>query len=147
KQLKSEQPELKIIVLSMYPEEQYGVRALKAGAMGYLNKQSASDTLITAISQVVSGKKYISETLAEQLLNNLIGESQELMHQSLSNREYQTLCLMASGKSLSEISTIMTLSPKTVSVYRNRMLAKMGFANNAEAMHYAISHHLIESED
>jgi len=69
------------------------------------------------------------------------------MHQSLSNREYQTLCLMASGKSLSEISTIMTLSPKTVSVYRNRMLAKMGFANNAEAMHYAISHHLIESED
>jgi len=147
KQLKSEQPELKIIVLSMYPEEQYGVRALKAGAMGYLNKQSASDTLITAIRQVVSGKKYISEALAEQLLNNLIGESQELMHQSLSNREYQTLCLMASGKTLTEISEIMTLSPKTVSVYRSRMLAKMGFTNNAEAIHYAIAHHLVESED
>ncbi len=147
KQLKTEQPELKIIVLSMYPEEQYGVRALKAGAMGYINKQSASDTLISAILQVASGKKYISEALAEQLLNNLIGESQELMHQSLSNREYQTLCLMASGKSLSEISEIMTLSPKTVSVYRSRMLAKMGFSNNAEAMHYAITHHLVESQD
>ena len=147
KQFRSEHPELKIIVLSMYPEEQYGVRALKAGAMGYINKQSASDTLINAIRLVVSGKKYISETLAEQLLNNLIGESQELMHQSLSNREYQTLCLMASGKTLSEISEIMSLSPKTVSVYRSRMLAKMGFTNNAEAMHYAITHHLVESDD
>ncbi|MFA6063191.1 MAG: response regulator transcription factor [Gallionella sp.] len=147
KQFKSEQPELKIIVLSMYPEDQYGVRALKAGAMGYINKQGASDTLITAIRQVLSGKKYISETLAEQLLNNLIGESQELMHQSLSNREYQTLCLMASGKSLSDISEIMMLSPKTVSVYRSRMLAKMGFSNNAEAIHYAITHHLVESQD
>jgi two-component system invasion response regulator UvrY len=147
KQFKSEQPELKIIVLSMYPEDHYGVRALKAGAMGYINKQSASDVLIEAIRQVISGKKYISEALAEQLLNNLIGDSQELMHQSLSNREYQTLCLMASGKTLSEISAIMTLSPKTVSVYRSRMLAKMGFTNNAEAIHYAISHHLVDSQD
>lgn len=147
KRFKSEQPDLKIIVLSMYPEDQYGVRALKAGAVGYLNKQSASDTLISAIRQVLSGKKYISESLAEQLLNNLIGDSQELMHQSLSNREYQTLCLMASGKTLSDISEIMMLSPKTVSVYRSRMLAKMGFTNNAEAIHYAITHHLVESQD
>ncbi len=147
KRFKAEQPELKTIVLSMYPEDQYGVRALKAGAMGYINKQSASDVLIKAIRQVIGGKKYISETMAEQLLNNLIGESQELMHQKLSNREYQTLCLMASGKSLSDISQIMTLSPKTVSVYRSRMLAKMGFTNNAEAIHYAISHHLVESQD
>ncbi|MCX7194111.1 MAG: response regulator transcription factor [Proteobacteria bacterium] len=146
KQFKSEQPDLKIIVLSMYPEDQYGVRALKAGAMGYINKQSASDVLIKAIRHVISGKKYISETLAEQLLNNLIGESQELMHQKLSNREYQTLCLMASGKSLSDISQIMALSPKTVSVYRSRMLAKMGFTNNAEAIHYAITHQLVESQ-
>lgn len=147
KQFKNEQPDLKIIVLSMYPEDQYGVRALKAGAMGYINKQSASDVLLNATRQVLSGKKYISETLAEQLLNNLIGESQDLMHQSLSNREYQTLCLMASGKSLSDISEIMNLSPKTVSVYRGRMLAKMGFTNNAEAIHYAITHHLVESQD
>lgn len=146
KQFNSEQPDLKIIVLSMYPEDQYGVRALKAGAMGYINKQSASDVLTKAIRQVISGKKYIGETLAEQLLNNLVGESQELMHQNLSNREYQTLCLMASGKSLNDISQIMSLSPKTVSVYRSRMLAKMGFTNNAEAMHYAIAHHLVESK-
>jgi len=147
KQFKTEQPDLKIIVLSMYPEDQYGVRALKAGAMGYINKQSASDVLLHATRQVLSGKKYISDTLAEQLLNNLIGESQDLMHQSLSNREYQTLCLMASGKSLSDISEIMNLSPKTVSVYRGRMLAKMGFTNNAEAIHYAITHHLVESQE
>src|SRR3989339_1800841 len=110
KQLKSEQPDIKIIVLSMYPEDQYGVRTLKAGAMGYINKQSAPEKLVGAIHQVVGGKKYISETLSEQLLSNLIGESQDLMHQSLSNREYQTLCLMASGKSLSDISEIMMLS-------------------------------------
>jgi DNA-binding NarL/FixJ family response regulator len=147
KQFKVEQPDLKIIVLSMYPEEQYGVRALKSGAMGYINKQSASDTLIKAIHQVLSGKKYISETLAEQLLDSLIGESKSLLHQKLSNREYQTLCLMASGKSLTEIAEIMTLSPKTVSVYRSRMLTKMGFTNNAEAIHYAIAHQLVEVRD
>ncbi|OGS76546.1 MAG: DNA-binding response regulator, partial [Gallionellales bacterium GWA2_55_18] len=134
KQLKSEQPDIKIIVLSMYPEDQYGARTLKAGAMGYINKQSAPEKLVGAIRHVISGKKYISETLAEQLLNNLIGESQELLHQSLSNREYQTLCLMSSGKSLTEISEIMLISPKTVSVYRARMLEKMGFRNNAEAV-------------
>lgn len=146
KQLKSEQPDIKIIVLSMYPEDQYGVRALKAGAVGYINKQSAPDKLVGAIQQVISGKKYISETLAEQLLSNLIGESQDLLHQSLSNREYQTLCLMSSGNSLTEISEIMMLSPKTVSVYRARMLEKMNFKNNAEAVHYAIAHHLVDAK-
>lgn len=147
KQLKSEQPDIKIIVLSMYPEEQYGVRALKAGAMGYINKQSAPEKLVGAIQQVIGGKKYISAPLAEQLLSNLIGESHELMHQNLSNREYQTLCLMASGKSLTEISEIMVLSPKTVSVYRARMMEKMGFKNNAEAVHYAIAHDLVEAKN
>ncbi|MBY0575454.1 MAG: response regulator transcription factor [Gallionellaceae bacterium] len=147
KQLKSEHPDIKIIVLSMYPEEQYGVRALKAGAMGYINKQSAPEKLVGAIQQVIDGKKYISAPLAEQLLSNLIGESQELMHQNLSNREYQTLCLMASGKSLTEISEIMVLSPKTVSVYRARMMEKMGFKNNAEAVHYAIAHDLVDAKN
>lgn len=146
KQLKSEQPDIKVIVLSMYPEDQYGVRALKAGAMGYINKQSAPEKLVGAIRHVISGKKYISEAMSEQLLNNLIGESQALMHQSLSNREYQTLCLMSSGKSLTEIAEVMLLSPKTVSVYRARMLEKMGFKNNAEAVHYAIAHHLVDAK-
>ncbi|MDD2685017.1 MAG: response regulator transcription factor [Gallionella sp.] len=147
KQIRVEHPDTKVIVLSMYPEDQYGVRALKSGAMGYINKQSAPDNLLEAVRQVLSGKKYITEVVAEQLLNNLIGESQDLMHQSLSNREYQTLCLMASGKSLTEIAEIMLLSPKTVSVYRARMLEKMGFKNNAEAVHYAISHHLVEADN
>ena len=145
KQLKSEQPDVKVIVLSMYPEDQYGVRSLKAGASGYLNKQSAPDQLIGAIRQVLGGKKYIGEIMAEQLLNNMIGTSAELMHQTLSNREYQTLCLIASGKTLTEIAETMTLSPKTVSVYRSRMLEKMGFKNNAEAIHYAVSYHLVDS--
>ncbi len=147
RQLKIEHPAVKVIMLSMYPEDQYGIRALKAGAVGYINKQSAPEKLTSAVKTVLNGKKYISEDLAEQLLNTLVGESQELMHQSLSNREYQTLCLMASGKSLTEISEIMLLSPKTVSVYRSRMLEKMGFKNNAEAIHYAISHKLIEASD
>lgn len=142
-QLKSEQPDIKIIVLSMHPEDQYGVRMLKAGAVGYVNKQSAPEKMVSAIRHVMSDKKYISEKLAEQLLNNVIGKSQELMHQSLSNREYQTLCLMASGNSLTEISKIMLLSPKTISVYRGRMLEKMGFKNNAKAVHYAIAHQLV----
>lgn len=145
KQLKQEQPDIKVIVLSMYPEDQYGVRSLKAGASGYLNKQSAPDQLIGAIQQVISGKKYIGEIMAEQLLNTMIGNSEELMHQTLSNREYQTLCLIASGKTLTEIAESMTLSPKTVSVYRARMLEKMGFKNNAEAIHYAISYHLVDA--
>lgn len=145
KQLKQEQPDIKVIVLSMYPEDQYGVRSLKAGASGYLNKQSAPDLLIGAIRQVLGGKKYIGEIMAEQLLNSMIGTSQELMHQTLSNREYQTLCLIASGKTLTEIAESMTLSPKTVSVYRARMLEKMGFKNNAEAIHYAISYHLVDA--
>jgi two-component system invasion response regulator UvrY len=145
KQFKSEQPDVKVIVLSMYPEDQYGVRSLKAGASGYLNKQSAPDQLIGAIRQVLGGKKYIGEIMAEQLLNNMIGTSAELMHQTLSNREYQTLCLIASGKTLTEIAETMTLSPKTVSVYRSRMLEKMGFKNNAEAIHYAVSYHLVDS--
>ncbi len=143
RQLKAEHPDIKVIVLSMHPEDQYGMRTLKAGALGYLNKQSAPEMLVGAVRQVVGGKRYISEAMAEQLLNNMVGESQELLHQSLSNREYQTLCLMASGKSLSEIADGMSLSPKTVSVYRGRMLEKMGFKNNAEAIHYAISNHLV----
>lgn len=147
KQIRIEHPDIKVIVLSMYPEDQYGLRALKLGAMGYINKQSASDNLLEAVQQVLEGKKYISGTVAEQLLNNLIGESQELLHQSLSNREYQTLCLMASGKSLTEISEIMILSPKTISVYRARMLEKMSFKNNAEAVHYAISNKLVDASN
>ena len=144
KQLKTNQPQLPVLMLSMHPEEQYALRSMKAGAAGYLNKQSAPLQLVTAIRQVASGKKYISTELAEQLANGLSQGYQELLHQTLSNREYQTLCLMATGKKLSEMADIMSLSPKTVSVYRSRLLEKMKLKNNAEAIHYAISNHLIE---
>lgn len=144
KQIKINQPQLPVLMLSMHPEEQYALRSMKAGAAGYLNKQSAPLQLVTAIRQVASGKKYISTELAEQLANGLSQGYQELLHQTLSNREYQTLCLMASGKKLSEMADIMSLSPKTVSVYRSRLLEKMKLKNNAEAIHYAISNHLIE---
>ncbi|MBI5436697.1 MAG: response regulator transcription factor [Nitrosomonadales bacterium] len=145
RQLKLQCPGLPILILSMHPDEQYAMRSIRAGAAGYMNKQSAPSQLVTAIRQVASGRKYISSTLAEQLANDLAKDSpQEVSHQILSNREYQTLCLMASGKSLSEMADIMSLSAKTVSVYRARMLEKMGFKNNAAAVRYALNHHLIE---
>ncbi|MDE2310972.1 MAG: response regulator transcription factor [Betaproteobacteria bacterium] len=144
-QMKLQCPGLPILILSMHPDEQYAMRSIRAGAAGYMNKQSAPSQLVTAIRQVASGRKYISNALAEQLANGLTKDSQqEVSHQILSNREYQTLCLMASGKSLSEMADIMSLSAKTVSVYRARMLEKMGFKNNAEAVRYALNHHLIE---
>lgn len=144
KQVKQDKPQLPVLMLSMHPEEQYALRSLKAGASGYLNKQSAPAELINAIRQVAGGKKYISSQLAEELAQGLSEGYQELSHQTLSNREYQTLCLMASGKKLSEMAEIMSLSPKTVSVYRARLLEKMKLKTNAEAIHYAITHHLID---
>lgn len=144
KQIKLTQPQLPVLMLSTHAEEQYALRSMKAGAAGYLNKQSAPAQLVTAIRQVANGKKYISNEMAEQLANGLTQGFQELLHQTLSNREYQTLCLMASGKKLSEMAAIMSLSAKTVSVYRARLLEKMKLKNNAEAIHYAITHHLIE---
>lgn len=144
KHIRKIKPKLPVLILSMHPEEQYALRSLKAGAAGYLNKQGAPAELVTAIRQVASGKKYISTSLASEIANGLSQGFQELSHQTLSNREYQTLCLMASGKKLSEMAQIMSLSPKTVSVYRSRLLEKMNLKTNAEAIHYAITNHLID---
>jgi len=144
KQLKLNHPQLAVLILSMHAEDQYAVRAMKAGAAGYLNKQSVPAQLVDAIRQVAAGKKYISNELAQQLAQGLTEGFQELLHQTLSNREYQTLCLLASGKKLSEMAEIMSLSAKTVSVYRARLLDKMKLKNNAEAIQYAISNHLLE---
>lgn len=144
KQLKLNQPNLPVLMLSMHAEDQYAVRAMKAGASGYLNKQSVPSQLVDAIRQVGQGKKYISNELAQQLAAGLTEGFQELLHQTLSNREYQTLCLLASGKKLSEMAEIMSLSTKTVSVYRARLLDKMKLKNNAEAIQYAINNHLLE---
>ena len=145
KQMKLQCPTLPVLILSMHPDEQYAMRSIKAGASGYMNKQSAPSQLVTAIRKVASGKKYISSELAEQLADGLTNDKQQdVSHKILSNREYQTLCLMAAGKSLSEMADIMSLSAKTVSVYRSRMLEKMQLKNNAEAVRYAINNHLIE---
>jgi len=144
KLVKKEFPKLPVLILSMYPEDQYAVRAIRAGAGGYLTKQSAADQLVTAIRRVVTGRKYITPELAEALANTLGRDVSAAPHASLSDREYQTMCLIASGKALSQIAVELSLSAKTVSVYRARLLEKMGLANNAEITHYALKHGLVE---
>ena len=144
KLIKKEFPRLPVLILSMYPEEQYAIRALKAGAAGYLTKQSAPELLVTAIRQVASGKKYVSPSLAEELANAIGDDSERPAHEKLSDREYQTLCTIASGKTPTEIAEALNLSVKTVSVYRARLLEKMNLRNNAELTHYGLKHGLAE---
>ncbi|WP_374485552.1 response regulator [Zoogloea sp.] len=144
KLIKKECPRLPVLILSMYPEEQYAIRALKAGAAGYLTKQSAPDLLVTAIRQVASGKKYVSPSVAEELVNAIGKDNERPAHEKLSDREYQTLCLIASGKTPAEIAEALNLSVKTVSVYRARLLEKMNLRNNAELTHYGLKHGLAE---
>ncbi len=142
--LKKEHPGIKVLMLSMHRETLYAVRALKSGAAGYLNKQSAPDQLVDAIRLVASGKKYISPEVAQELASAVSGERQSLPHETLSNREYQTLCLIASGLPVSAIADQLALSVKTISMYRSRLLQKMQLKNNAELTHYAIKHGLVE---
>ena len=144
KLIKKEFPRLPVLILSMYPEEQYAIRALKAGASGYLTKQSAPDLLVTAIRQVASGKKYVSPSLAEELANAIGEDSERPAHEKLPDRESQTLCMIASGKTPTEIAEALNLSVKTVSVYRARLLEKMHLRNNAELTHYGLKHGLAE---
>ena len=144
KLLKKEFPKLPVLILSMHPEEHYAIRALKAGASGYLTKQSAPEQLVTAIRQVAGGKKYVSAAVAEELANAIGEDTDKLPHEKLSDREYQTLCMIASGKALSQIAEELNLSVKTVSVYRARLLEKMRLKNNAELTHYGLKHGLVE---
>ena len=144
KLIRKEFPRLHVLMLSMYPENQYAVRALKAGAAGYLTKQTVASQLVSAIRQVHQGRKYVTPGVAEELASNVDFDSDKPLHHELSNREYQTLCLIASGKTLTEIGKQMSISVITVSVYRARVLEKMRMKNNAELTHYAIKHHLVE---
>ncbi len=144
KLIKKENPKLPVLMLSMHPEEHYAIRALKAGAAGYLTKQSAPEQLVGAIRQVASGKKYVSASLAEELAKAIGDDTEKAPHEKLSDREYQTLCMIASGKTLSQIADELNLSVKTVSVYRARLLEKMKMRNNAELTHYGLKHHLVE---
>jgi two-component system invasion response regulator UvrY len=144
KQLRSERPKLPVLVLSMHSEDQYAVRVLKAGASGYLTKDSAPDELVKAIRKVVSGGRYVSAFLAEKLAFEIGTDSNRLPHETLSDREFQVLRGIAAGKSVTEIAAELYLSPKTVSTYRARLLQKMNLTTNAELIHYAIQNHLID---
>ncbi len=144
KQVKKDQPNLAVLVLSMHTEHEFAVRALKAGAAGYLNKQSAPAQLVTAIRQVAAGDKYVSPTVAQELANAIGTDVDQPLHDSLSDREFQTLCQIAAGKTLADISAEMFLSPKTVSVYRARLLEKLKLTNNSELIRYAIKNKLVD---
>ena len=143
KELKKERPKLPVLVLSIYPEKQYAVRSLKAGASGYLTKESAPEELIAAIGKVAQGGKYFSSSFAQNLVNHLEEDAEKLVHEMLSDREYQVMLLIASGKTASKIADEMCLSIKTVSTYRSRALTKMGMKNNSVFTNYAIRNGLI----
>ncbi|MBK7685706.1 MAG: response regulator transcription factor [Rhodocyclaceae bacterium] len=144
KQLKKEFPRSPVLILSMHPEEQFAVRALKAGASGYLNKQSAPEQLVTAIRQVATGKKYVSAAVAQQLANAISDDSDKPPHERITDREYQVLSLIASGKTLTQVAETLNLGVATVSTYRARLLEKMGLRSTAELIRYGLENGLVE---
>ncbi len=144
KEIRDEHPKLPVLMLSMYPEDQYAMRALRSGASGYMTKDSPPAELITAIRTVAAGRKYISSDLAERLAYNLNADMKKEPHEILSDREYQVLCMIASGKTLTDIGDQLSLSVKTISTYRSRILEKMQLKNNAEMTNYAIRNNLVD---
>lgn len=144
KDIKAEYPKLPVLVLSVHREEQYAVRTLKSGAAGYINKKSAPDELIEAIRIVSTGRKYISHSVADTLVTNLEPNADKPLHELLSDREYQVMCMIASGKSVSTISRELNLSVKTISTFRSHILRKMNMKDNAEITHYAIKNQLVD---
>lgn len=144
KQLRREHPHLPILVLSMHPEDQFALRAIRAGASGYLTKESAPDELVTAIRRVVSGAHYLSPWLSERLAREITSGSASAIHESLSDREYQVMLKIASGKSTKQIAEELCLSPKTVGTYRLRLARKMELASDAELTAYVFRNRLLE---
>ncbi|MCK4556918.1 MAG: response regulator transcription factor [Candidatus Aminicenantes bacterium] len=142
--MKRQKPKLVVLVLSMHPEEQYAVQALKEGASGYLTKKSAPDELLTALRKVSSGGKYVSSSLAEKLAYALEKDGEKPPHETLSVREYEVMRMIASGKTVTEIARELFLSPKTISTYRARILEKMRMKNNAQLVRYAIKNRLVD---
>ena len=141
--IRHEKPGLPVLILSMHPEEQYAVRMLKAGAAGYVTKESAADVLIGAIRKVAAGGLYVSSVLAEKLASTLSPDSTVPLHQQLSNREFQVMSMLASGVTLREIADALCLSEKTITTYRARVLEKLGVRNNVELTRYAMEHKLL----
>ena len=144
KSIRAEFPRLPILVLSAHPEDQYAVRVVRAGAMGYLTKESAEADLVVAVRRVASGKRYLTQALAASLLDALDTNPDEDPHAALSDREYQVLRLIASGMTVGGIAEHLSLSVKTVSTYRSRLLQKMGMSNNSEITRYALENGLVE---
>ena len=141
--LKDEGNPVKVLVVSMYPEDQYAIRALRGGAYGYVNKAGDPQIIVQAVRTVAQGRKYVTPEIAQMLVESLTSPTPGQAHDSLSDRELQTLTMIASGKRLSDIATELSLSPKTVSVYRARVLQKLGLANNSELTVYAIRNGLV----
>ncbi|MDH5784956.1 MAG: response regulator transcription factor [Chromatiales bacterium] len=144
KQIKAEWKKLPVLMLSMYSEEQYAMRAIRSGASGYMTKETAPDELLNAINKVMHGGRYISAEVAEKLVFDQDEGGDELPHHLLSDREYEVLRRIASGHTVSEIAEQLNLSVKTISTYRSRILEKMKMKHNAELTHYAIKHELVE---
>lgn len=144
KDLMNLQPAVRIIMLTMYPEERFAVRAIKSGATGYLTKETAPDELIKAIRIVYSGHNYITPLIAEKIVNELQGKEETAPHEKLSSREFEVMCMIGSGKTINEIAELMSLSSRTVSTYRTRILEKMDVKNNAMIIRYAIDNGLVE---
>lgn len=144
KTIRKEWPRLQVLMLSMYPEDQFAVRALRAGAAGYLTKHSSPEKIVEAVRRLATGKKFISPEIAESLIDVLDSDPDVPPHELLSDREFQTLRLIASGKTLSQVAATLCLSPKTISVYRARILDKMRMKSSAELTHYALKAGLTE---
>ncbi len=143
-QIKAEHPQIAVLVLSIHPEEQYAVRALQAGASGYLTKDTAPDELAAAIRKVAEGGRYVSAALAEKLAFDPGSDIKTAPHEALSKREFQVLCLIGSGKTVTETASLLHLSTKTVSTYRRHILEKMGMQSNADLIRYAIENRLVD---
>ena len=143
-ELKALYPKLPVMILSIFPEDHYGTRFLKAGASGYLQKSSATDQLIDAIRKVFNGGKYISSALTDRLVTNLNRDHERPLHESLTDREFQVFCLLATGKKLKEIADELCLSINTISTYRSRILQKMDMSSNADVIRYAIKNKLVK---
>ncbi len=147
KELKGLKPKLPVLILSIHPEEQYAVRVLKAGASGYLTKECAPDELIAAIKSISAGHKYVTSFLGEKLASQMELEAAKPPHEALSDREYQVMLMLASGKTVGEIAKEQYLSVKTISTYRHRILGKMRLKSNAELTYYAIQNRLISQNN
>ena len=144
REIRKKKQKLHVLILSMYPEEQYAARALKAGANGYLTKKSASDELVLAVKKILAGKRYVSPAFAEKMMLDFESDTQKPPHENLSDRELQVLCMIGKGKAVKEIAEELHLSTNTVRTYRTRILEKINVKGTSELIHYAITHNLVD---